>query len=188
MTEIAGKKTDTIIAAVTSLEKLDLAIESLCKTLFLLTGNVFNLQNSIEKVRKANKRVFVDIDFIEGFGKDTVFLEYLEQVLKPDGIITTRGNLIKEAKSLNLFAVQRIFIFDSMSLASGIDSVRKIKPDAIEILPGIMPKIIKIVREETKLSVISGGLISEKEDVEAAINAGAIAVTTSNARLWNSCS
>jgi glycerol uptake operon antiterminator len=178
------KKNETIIAAVSSLEKLDSAIDSPCKTLFLLTGNVFNLQSSIEKIQKAAKKVYVDVDFIEGFGKDTVFIEFLHQVLKPDGIISTKGNLIKKAKSLGLFAVQRIFIFDSMSLQSGIDTVKNIKPDAVEILPGIMPRIITKVREETKLPVISGGLISNREDVDAAIKAGAIGISTGNTKLW----
>lgn len=186
MADELNKKNDVIIAAVSTLELLEAAIKSNCKTLFLLTGNVFNLQESIEQVHKAAKKVYVDIDFIDGYGKDAVFIEYLHTTLKPDGIITTKGNLIKKAKSLNLFAIQRIFIFDSMSLASGIDSVQKIVPDAIEVLPGIMPKIIKKVREETKLPVISGGLISEKEDVQAAVNAGAIAITTGNVSLWNS--
>jgi glycerol uptake operon antiterminator len=179
-------KKDVIIAAVSSPEKLDAAIASNAKTLFLLTGNVFNLQSMIEKIHNANKKVYVDIDFIEGYGKDTVFMEYLHQVLKPDGVITTRGNLIKKAKSLGLFAVQRIFVFDSMSLNSGIDSVQNIKPDALEVLPGIMPRIIQKVREKTKLPVISGGLISEKEDVDAAVNAGAIGISTGNINLWSS--
>jgi glycerol uptake operon antiterminator len=165
---------------------LDAAIASGAKTLFLLTGNVFNLQGMIERIHKADKKVYVDIDFVEGYGKDTVFMEYLHQVLKPDGVITTRGNLIKKAKTLGLFAVQRIFVFDSMSLDSGIDSVQNIKPDAVEILPGIMPRIIQKVREKTKLPVISGGLISEKEDVDAAVNAGAIGISTGNINLWNS--
>jgi len=183
---ISTDKKDVIIAAVSSPEKLDAAITSAVKTLFLLTGNVFNLQTMIERVHSVGKKVYVDIDFIEGYGKDTVFMEYLHQVLKPDGIITTRGNLIKKAKSLGLFAVQRIFVFDSMSLNSGIDSVQNIKPDAVEILPGIMPRIIRKIRETTKLPVISGGLISEKEDVDAAVNAGAIGISTGNINLWNS--
>jgi glycerol uptake operon antiterminator len=181
-----SKKNEAIIAAVSSLDKIDAAIDSPCKTVFLLTGNVFNLQNSIEKIQKAKKKVYVDVDFMDGFGRDTVFLEYLHQVLKPDGIISTKGNLIKKAMSLTLFAVQRIFIFDSMSLQSGIDSVKNIKPDAVEILPGIMPRIIKKVREATKLPIISGGLISDREDVDAALEAGAIGISTGNTKLWNS--
>lgn len=179
------KYTNLVIAAIVTLDKLETAIKSQCKTIFLLTGTIFNLQDSIDKIHQAGKKVYVDVDLMEGFGKDPVFLEYLSNVLKPDGIITTKGNLIKTARSLNLFAIQRIFVFDSKSFNSGIDSVTKIKPDAVEILPGIMPKIIRKARDEAKLPVISGGLILDKEDIDDAINAGAIAITTSNELLWN---
>ncbi len=181
------KYDNTIIAAIGTLDKLDAAIESKCKTIFLLTGNIFNLQSSIDKIHQANKKVYVDIDLMEGFGKDPVFLEYLNEVLKPDGIITTRSNLIKKAKGLGLFAVQRIFVFDSRSLNSGIDLVLKTRPDALEILPGIMPKVIREARDRAKLPVICGGLISDREDIDSAINAGAIAITTSRELLWDLC-
>ena len=174
-----------MIAAINTLDSLQAAINSQCKTIFLLTGNIFNLKSSIDAIHEANKKVHVDIDLMEGFGKDTVFLEYLFQVLKPDGIITTKGNLVKKAKSLGLFTIQRIFVFDSRSLNSGIDLVLKIKPDAVEILPGIMPKVIREIRDKAKLPVICGGLILEKEEVDIAIYAGAIAITTSLEKLWD---
>ncbi len=176
---------NTIIAAIGDLANLEAAIQSRCRTIFLLTGNIFTLQDSIDTIHRASKKVYVDIDLMEGFGKDAVFVDYLHEVLNPDGIVTTRGNLIKKAKSLNLFAIQRIFVFDSRSLNSGIDLVLKIRPDAVEILPGIMPKVIRKTRDETKLPVICGGLILDKEDVDGAIGAGAIAITTSNSSLWN---
>lgn len=183
----ANSYTNTIIAAISDIEKLNAAISSQCKTLFLLTGTIFNLKSSIDKIHQAGKKVYVDVDLMEGFGKDPVFIEYLHEVLKPDGIITTKGNLIKKAKSLKLFAIQRIFVFDSRSLNSGIDSVLKIMPDAVEILPGIMPKVIRKARDEVKLPVICGGLILDKEDIDSAISAGAIAITTGNQSLWNLC-
>lgn len=179
------KYVSAVIAAVNNMDKLDEAVQSKSKALFLLTGTIFNLQSSIEKIHHADKKVYVDVDLMEGFGKDAVFLEYLHKVLKPDGIITTKGSLIKKAKTMDLFAIQRIFVFDSMSLSSGIDSVLKIKPDAVEILPGVMPKVIKKVKDKTEMPVICGGLILDQDDVDIAIDAGAIAITTSNTSLWN---
>ena len=181
------KYTRTIIAAISTLDRLDAALASNCKTVFLLTGNIFNLQHTIDKVHQANKKVYVDIDLMEGFARDRIFLEYLSEILKPDGIITTKSNLIKKAKTLGLFAVQRVFVFDSRSLKSGIDSVLKMKPDAVEILPGVMPKVIRKTRDQAGLPVICGGLISDSEDIDNAIREGAVAITTSNELLWDLC-
>ncbi len=58
------------------------------------------------------------------------------------------------------------------------------RPDTIEILPGLMPKIIHRICRLVKVPVIAGGLISEKEDVVAALAAGAISVSSTNPRVW----
>jgi len=58
------------------------------------------------------------------------------------------------------------------------------RPDIIEILPGLMPKVIKRVCSLVKVPVIAGGLISDKEDVMEALAAGAISVSTTNPMVW----
>ena len=56
--------------------------------------------------------------------------------------------------------------------------------DLIEVLPGLMPKIIRRVRQSAGKPVIAGGLIMDKEDVTGALGAGAIAVSTTNPAVW----
>ena len=48
-----------------------------------------------------------------------------------------------------------------------------------------MPKVIRRVARLVKLPVIAGGLISEKEDVMAALSAGAISVSSTNQSVWS---
>tara|TARA_B100000965_G_C19512266_1_gene722487 strand:+ start:107 stop:700 length:594 start_codon:yes stop_codon:yes gene_type:complete len=174
-----------IIAAVNNLEKLDFAIQSPCEIIFLLTGSIFNLKEIVEKVKKADMDIYVHIDLIEGFSRDTVALKYISEKIKPDGIITTKSNLIKKAKNMNIFAIQRLFMLDSLSLETGINSVYSTRPDAIEIMPGIMPKIIKRVHDKTRIPVIAGGLISDKEDVIGCLKAGAVGISTSKEEIWD---
>lgn len=174
-----------IIAAVNNLEKLDFAIQSPCEIIFLLTGSIFNLKEIVQKVKEANMDIYVHIDLIEGFSRDTIALKYISEKIKPDGIITTKSNLIKKARNMNIFAIQRLFMLDSLSLETGINSVYSTKPDAIEIMPGIMPKIIKKVHSRTKTPVIAGGLISDKEDVIECLRAGAVGISTSKEEIWD---
>lgn len=183
MTEITKHK-NAIIAAVSSLDKLDTAIGSCCKTIFLLTGDIFNLKDSIDKVHQAGKKVYIDVDLMGGFSKDAVFLKYVQEVLRPDGVITTRSGLVRKAKAMKIFVVQRFFIFDSMSLKSGVNSALDVKPDICEILPGISAKIISEFCSRSGKSVIGSGFIASKEDAVNALEAGAIGVTTSNVELW----
>jgi glycerol uptake operon antiterminator len=176
---------EPIIAAVNKLEKIDLAIKSPCQSIFLLTGSIYNLKEIIDKVKEANMYIYVHIDLIEGFSKDKVALKYISEKMRPDGIITTKGTLVRKAKSMNICAIQRLFLLDSLSLDTGIDSVYSTKPNAIEVMPGIIPRMITKIRNQTNLPVIAGGLIDRKQDVIECLKAGAVGISTSNERIWH---
>ncbi len=173
-----------IIAAISDINQIDAVIKSPCEIVFLLDGDILNLNEIVELLRANNKLVYIHIDLIGGFSKDTTALKYIAKNIKPDGIITTKNNLVRAAKELRLFTIQRLFLLDSLALLSGINSVKSIRPDAIEILPGIMPRIIGEIREETRIPVIAGGLIRDKCDVINCLNAGAVGISTSNKDVW----
>lgn len=173
-----------IIAAISDINQLDAVIKSPCEIVFLLDGDILNLNETVELLRVNNKLVYIHIDLIGGFSKDTTALRYIAKNIKPDGVITTKSNLVRAAKELRLFTIQRLFLLDSLALTSGINSVRSIRPDAIEILPGILPRIIEEIREETRIPIIAGGLIRDKSDVINCLNAGAVGISTSNKDVW----
>ncbi|MFZ5969659.1 MAG: glycerol-3-phosphate responsive antiterminator [Bacillota bacterium] len=180
-----GKVQDNpIIAAVNHPEKLEQAIQSPCEIVFLMTGSIFDLKNTVERVKSNGMDIYIHIDLMDGFSKDEVALRYIHDAIKPDGIITTKANLIKIAKKLDMFVIQRLFILDSLSLETGIKSIHVTKPDAIEILPGIMPKVIQQIHEETRIPIIAGGLIKDKDDIIQSLKAGAIGISTSSPNVW----
>ncbi len=139
------KKNPPIIAAINNLDNLDEALSSPCENIFLLTGNIFNLKEIASRVKSKDKGIYIDIDSIDGFSKDTWGgLEYIvKKYSSPHGIITTKENLVWLSKDLGAFTILRLFILDSISLEKGIQSINSTKPHAVEIFPGIMPKIIK---------------------------------------------
>ena len=57
-------------------------------------------------------------------------------------------------------------------------------PDVIEILPGVMPKIIRKVNGISKVPVVAGGLISDREDVMLALDNGAVAISSTSKKVW----
>ncbi|QNO14633.1 glycerol-3-phosphate responsive antiterminator [Alkalicella caledoniensis] len=173
-----------IISAVNSLDKLDTAIESPSEIVFLLKGNLLNLKETVEKVAKSKKAIYIHLDLIEGLSRDIYALKYIKDNVRPDGIITTKSSLVRIAKELDMFAIQRLFILDSLSLETGIKSIKSTKPDAVEILPGIMPRITKILHKETNIPIINGGLITLKEEVINSLGSGAIGISTTNEKIW----
>ena len=93
------------------------------------------------------------------------------------------GNMIQRAKELQMITVFRVFVIDSMALDSLL-GVKNLRPDAIDILPGLMPGIIRKVRALTGLPVLAGGLITEKQEVLQALDAGALAISSTAPAVW----
>lgn len=117
-----------IIAAVNNIDGLEMAIESPCEVVALLTGNIFNLREISNKVHKNNKLLLIYIDKIDGFSKDTWGLEYIVKNIPLDGIITSRENLVKLSKDMGVFTIRRMFIPDSESLEYVLESMKKTGP------------------------------------------------------------
>lgn len=181
---IKAMKKNPVIAAVKKTEKIEEAAASDCTVVFILCGDIFNLKEMVEKAKAKNKLVFIHVDLIDGFSRDSVALKYIAEEIKPDGIISTKNSQLKAARQLDLLTVQRLFIIDSLSIETTVRASASIEPDAVEIMPGIMPKITKRLSAELSVPVIVGGLISEKEDIENAIKSGAKGVSTSDNELW----
>ena len=91
---------------------------------------------------------------------------------------------MRRARHLGLLTVQRAFILDSLALSNLPAQLGVGKPDFIEILPGIMPRVIAEITQTTSTPVIAGGLIKYKEEVMAAMRAGAAAVSTTCPAVW----
>ncbi len=181
---IQGVHEHPIIAAIKNLENLDEALASDCQIIFLLAGTILNLKEVVERIHAREKHVFIHFDLMDGLSKDAVGLDYLLDLIPVDGIITTRASLVKHARKRKVFVVQRLFVLDSLSLDTGIRSLKENRPDAVELLPGIMNKVTAEIAGTVHIPVITGGLIKEKNEVMAALKAGAVGVSSTNREVW----
>lgn len=175
-----------VIAAIRNDEDLEKVINSDALIVFVLYGNIMNIKQICEKLKSASKIVFVHIDFIDGLKGDALGLAFIKESGHPYGIITTKPTNIKQAKQLGFCTIQRIFILDSLSLQTGIKNIQSVRPDAVEVMPGVASKIIKRLENEVHVPIIAGGLIENKKDVIESISAGALAISTARRELWDS--
>ena len=174
-----------VIATAGNEDELALALKSDCRVVFLLTGSVMDVGALTRRVHDAGKLCVVHIDLIEGFSSKEIAVDAVCRETHAEGIISTRGALIKRAKQLGMAAVQRGFMLDSRSLASFEAQIQQSKPDFVEILPGLLPKVIETLKSRVDIPIIAGGFIHEKEDVIAALSAGALAVSSSCPDIWS---
>ena len=143
-----------------------------------------NIGNLVDMVHRRNKVCFVHLDLIEGLSNREISVDALVQLGSPDGIISTRTPQIRRAQQLGILTIQRVFLLDSMSLQSLLTTMDAYHPDFIEVLPGVIPSVIAEITAKTTIPIIAGGLIRSKQDVIQALQAGAIAVSTSCRAVW----
>ena len=174
-----------VIAAVKDEAGLDAALQSECGAVFLLFGSAAEVGRLVRRTRDAGKLAIVHIDLVEGLSCREAAVDTLAALCRPDGIISTRPPLVRRARHLGFLTVQRVFMLDSLALKTLTGQLNVGKPDFIEILPGIIPRVIGEVAAATSTPVIAGGLIRYKDEVMAAMWAGAAAVSTSSPPVWD---
>ena len=173
-----------VIAAVKDDGGLERALASDVSVIFLLYGDLLTVDGLVARAHEAGKAVFVHLDLVEGLAAREISVDYVAKHTAADGVLSTKANLTRRARELGLVAIQRFFLLDSMAIHTIEKQAGHDTCDLIEVLPGLMPKIIGRVRKLAGKPVIAGGLINDKEDVTRALGAGAIAVSTTNPSVW----
>ena len=174
-----------VVMAIKDYSGLEIALETESKVVFILFGNITDIASIVKKVKQKNKIAIVHVDLIEGLGSKEIAAKFIKYNTQADGIISIKANIISAAKELGLITVQRFFLIDSMSLKNVIKYIEAGHADTYEVLPGGMYKIIKKLAAISNVPLIAGGLISDKEDVIAALSAGATAISTTDTLIWN---
>ena len=173
-----------VAAAVRTREDFDISLTSKVDVIFLLYSSIMNIESYVKKAHGAGKKIFIHMDFVEGVGKDRAGMEFLKSI-NVDGILTTKTNMIRPAKDCGLITVQRFFIVDSHSVDTAVESIRIARPDVVEIMPGVVEKKIREFAKKVSMEILVGGLLEFEEEVDAAIAAGATAVSTAKRALWD---
>ena len=173
-----------IIMAIKNNKDLRDSLDSENKIVFVLFGTVESIPHIVNKLKNNGKIVMVHEDLIEGLSSSQLSAAFIKNYTNADGIITTRSQNASYARKLGLFTILRFFVLDSLSYENVKETVKKANCDLIEILPGIMPKVLADISKRTRIPLVAGGLINEKSDVVDALNANAIAISTSNTDVW----
>ncbi len=173
-----------IIAAIKDMDGLEKCLESDIRVVFILFGDICNIGTIVKRIKDAGKIAMVHMELVNGISGREVALDFIKQYTEADGIITTKNTLIKYARQLGLYTVHRYFVMDSMALSNIEKQAGSIQPDVIEILPAIMPGIIRKVDSFSKVPVIAGGLIADRHDVMTALDSGAVAISSTSQDVW----
>lgn len=174
-----------VIASVKNDEWLELSKKSNCEIVYIIYGNICNIKDIVEEVKKSGRMAIVHIDLISGLSSKDISVDFIKKFTNADGIISTKPHLIKHANKLGLFTVQRFFMIDTITFSNIKKHVNESKPDVVEMMPAGLGKMISYAIEQVDgRPLVASGLILDKKEVYNAISAGAIAVSTTNLDIW----
>ncbi|MFT8318722.1 MAG: glycerol-3-phosphate responsive antiterminator [Sporolactobacillus sp.] len=173
-----------IVPAANTMKNFEKLMNRPYRYIIILDSHISIVETMIRMGKKNNKRIILHADLIQGLKNDLPATEFICQNLRPYGVISTRSNVLEIAGKRGLKTVQRIFLLDSRSLETGYRVLEQVKPDMVELLPGVIPGMIREVVSKTGLPVIAGGLIRTRQNIREALDAGAAAISTSKPDLW----
>lgn len=150
---------------------------------FLLGGAAGTVMGASKLLGSRGFTVFVHIDMVHGLSKDPEGIRLLKTFAQPAGIISTHPSIVTAAHKAGLATIERIFLLDSSSVESGIKNIERSQPDAVEVLPGILPRQISAIASQLSVPLIAGGLITTPDQVFDALRSGAHGISTSSEEL-----
>jgi glycerol uptake operon antiterminator len=176
-----------IIAALRKPEDIEQALDSRVQNIFFMGGNVQQIIHAVRLTRECKKGAFIHLDLIRGLSStDKESVEFISEYVGADGIVTSKSHLIKEAKRVGLYGILHLFVIDSLALQNGLHLAQTIHPDGIELMPGVITKIIHTFSEMlTDIPIVASGLIHTKEETIEGLQAGATSLSVSDTSLWN---
>ena len=170
-----------VIAAIKDEYGLKECLKSDIRVVFILYGDICNIADIVDAVKQTGKMALVHLDLINGLSAKDVAVDFIKKYTKADGIISTKPALIKHAGEIGLTSVLRLFVIDSMAYENIQKHVKGARPDVIEVLPALMPKVVKKVCRISQIPVIAGG---DKEDVMSLLQVGVVSVSSTNKDIW----
>ena len=173
-----------IIAVVRKAEELDDALYSPVSAIELRGAALHELPLIMQKARRAEKTVLLYPELIDGLAGDASGLDFLTRYAFPDGIVSTKRQVLQRARALGLLTVYQIFMIDTQAFGTGVKSARRLECDAIEVMPGIIPAVVSEICPLVDKPVLCAGLVKRPEEVQQLLAAGAAGVASSSRRLW----
>jgi glycerol uptake operon antiterminator len=172
-------------AAVKSGDQLEPALESGCGAIFVLRANGLELSPVVHRIHAAGKLAVVHLDLIDGLNADLTGVRWLARC-GADAIISSHGQAVRAIRAEGVVAIQRLLCVSDVGIELGLVAVARSQPDIVELLPGvILPAVADLVMSRLTVPLLAGGFIHDAVEAREVLEAGALAVTTSERALWD---
>jgi glycerol uptake operon antiterminator len=137
-----------------------------------------SLTDLIRLSSSAGRPAVVDVDSVEGLSPDAAALSFVADRLGIRTVITRRPALALRAAGLGCLALLHVHCLDSTGFERALEG-HPGEPVGTALSPGVvLEHLAPGQRRSLPLPVVAYGLVRRREDIEAALAAGADAVMT----------
>jgi glycerol uptake operon antiterminator len=173
-----------IVPAVRDLTRLRRALSVGASVVIVFSPSIDMVVEMAEQAREADALLLIHADMMEGIASDAAGLRFLARN-GIAGVATTRTQTMIMAHQAGLLVTFRAFLIDSAALETVARIVERNHLDVVEALPApILSHLPAMYIQDLGVPILAGGLVRTKADVDAAIAAGATAISTSTESLW----
>lgn len=172
-----------IILGVKSDDDIPIVLKNDNQIVFILYGEISNISDIVDKYKAIGKTVFVNIDLVDGFSVKNSVITFMKKNTKAEGVISSKAAILRYAKEMGFYTIHRFFVIDSMSYRNIKKQIDISQTDMINIVPG-WTKVIEWTSKAYQQPVIASGLVCDKKTVIESLQAGAIAISTTNHEVW----
>jgi glycerol uptake operon antiterminator len=173
-----------VVPAVRDVSRLAQALAVKPSFVIVFSPAIDLVEEMAQQARTANVCLLIHADMMEGIASDAAGLRFLAE-RGVGGVATTRTQTMTLAHQAGLLVTFRAFLIDSAALVTVAKIVERNHPDIVEALPApILAYLPPHYIADLGVPVLAGGLIRTRADIDAALAAGASAVSTSNEALW----
>lgn len=173
-----------ILPVISEWKSFEKFLKSDMKWCVLMDFHINFMEDLFLQLHAHHKKGIVHMDLVKGIQNDAFGAQYMCQKVHVDGIISTKPKTIEAAKTNHVISILRVFLIDSRSLKRSAMMAETLQPDFMEVLPGVIPHTVELVRAYSAIPLIGGGLIKSEDDVKRCFSQGMSAITTSS---WELC-
>ncbi len=167
-----------IIAEANHTRGFESALNSICQNIFLMRSNIFTIKDLSVKAKENHKNLFIFLDSMEGYMKNSWGLEFILKNIALDGIISSNPNILKQSKEMGVFCLGYYPIYNEISIENALNEIKETRPHGIIMLPGILIETISLFSKEINVPVIASGLMSSPILIKNSLKAGALGACT----------
>lgn len=130
-----------VIATVKDEQSMEKSFESDSQIVFILFGDICNIASIVERAKARGRIAMVHLDLVSGFDGREIAVDYIKNMTRADGIISTKTSQINRAKELGLYAVHRFLCWTPVRWKTSASRARRQNRIVLKSFRALCPRL-----------------------------------------------